>query len=656
MDKNLTYFIRTFIISFAVILCLPFSVVAAPSIADYGQLPTVQNMAISPSGNRVAYRKVDKSGDMVVVYSLKDNKVVVGIDVSENIPRALYFVSEDKLILNVTDRDRMTGYVNQTDIGAAYIYNIKKKSLKLLLAPGNIVAPGQTYLSDIIGISSDNKKVYMAAWAGEKLSSAAKANYKRSLLEVKMNRPRRPSYHATGSIHTIDYFLDSDGEPLIEERYSNDSNLHTVLVKKGKKWIEIYAEQHGIRVIIPVGVTADFQHLVVKKYNDDTNMLDYYLMSLKDGSLSSAGYTRKDRDAEHVLTDINRVVYGVAYAGFTRQYKLNDSAQNKRLEQILAMFPDHTVELQSWSKDWKDLVIYAEGPNFPGDFYVFSEGKDPRYITTARPTIAPEDIHPIAELTFTARDGLKIPTLLTIPKGKIENIKDLPAVVLPHGGPESYDRIKFDWLSQAIANNGYLVIQPQFRGSAGFGWDFQQAGHGEWGRKMQDDVTDSVKFMANKGFINLDRVCIVGWSYGGYAALAGGAFTPDLYSCVVSINGVSDINKMLSSAEYYAGSDHWVVSYWQKLLAQGNVDDKHLKAISPIRSADKFQAPALLIYGENDDIVRGYQSENMHSKLQSHDKESKLVEIEDDNHGLETSTGRQKALTEIISFLNQHLK
>src|SRR5690606_351827 len=132
----------------------------------------------------------------------------------------------------------------------------------------------------------------------------------------------------------------------------------------------------------------------------------------------------------------------------------------------------------------------------------------------------------------------KIPTLLTIPKEKITVLKNLPAVIYPHGGPESHDVIRFDYLAQALAAQGYLVIQPQYRGSSGFGRQHVLAGHGEWGKKMQDDLPDAIAALSDTGLIDPTRVCIVGASYGGYAALAGGAFTPELYKCVVSINGI----------------------------------------------------------------------------------------------------------------------
>jgi dipeptidyl aminopeptidase/acylaminoacyl peptidase len=612
-------------------------------------------MAVSPSGERLAYRKTDADNDLIIIYSMAENKVVTGLNAAEIEPEDIYFVSENELILIVSSFGRTDGYLGEYTTSSAYVFNIKTKRLTILMKEGGLITPGYLNMSNIIGLSPDKTRLYMAAHSGERLSMNDNVRPKYSLMNVRLNKPSRPSFHAQGSIDTIDYFVGKDGEPLVEERYNNLKDQHSILVYDGEDWKEIYTKTEKIRNIKLVGLAADFRSLVVLKYNNDTGRIAYYLMSLSDASLTLSSMSSNDADIEKVISDINRVVYGVVYSGFNRSYKFFDQSLDQRMQDILAMFPDHTVWLQSWSPDWKNLLVYAEGPSSPGDFYLFPLDKSPSFIATARPNISPEDIHPIAELNIKARDGLKIPTILTIPKHSIDSLKNLPAVILPHGGPESYDRIGFDWLAQAIASRGFLVVQPQFRGSAGFGLEHRDAGDGEWGKKMQDDLSDSLAYLSKKGIVDVDRICIVGASYGGYAALAGGAFTPDLYKCVVSVNGVSDLNKMLSSTDYYNSRGHWVISYWEKLLANGKTDKKALAAVSPLNFAENFTAPTLLIHGENDQVVRIHQSEKMYSKLKSNKKDVKFVTLEDENHHLETHAGRTQALQEIMSFLDDHI-
>lgn len=643
------------VILVAMILLNSFSTQASPTLADYGQLPSVQNMAISPSGERLAYRRTNADGDLIVIYSNKEKKVLTGLDVSKSVPRDIFFINENEIIMVVSNFDRIDGFLGEHKISAAYVFNIKKKKLKLLLAPGKIVYRGQTGLGNIYGVSKDRKHVYLGAYSGERLSSQAKANYKYALLDVKISNPRRPSYHANGSIDTIDFFLGEDDEALIDERYNQDSNEHSILVKQDRKWKVIYSAELEIRTVVPVGLASDYRSLVVLKYNENSDRVSYYLMDLEDGSLTLSDMSRKDADIEFVLTDINRLVHGVAYSGFNLSYQFIDKKLDERMNAILEQFPDHTVTLESWSPDWKSIVVFVEGPYYPGDFYLFTSGKDPSFITTARPNISPDAINPIAELSYNARDGLKIPTILTIPQNKLQSMKNLPAVILPHGGPEDYDPIAFDWLAQAIASRGYLVVQPQFRGSTGFGWSYRKAGFGEWGKKMQNDLSDGVAFLTEKGIINPSKVCIVGLSYGGYAALAGGAFTPELYACVASINGIGDLNAMLSSTEFRFGSGHTVLSYWERLVANNKTNKKDLAEISPINFVDNFTAPTLLIHSERDTVVKKYQSEDMYSALKSSDKPVSYVQLEDESHYLETNQGRLKALNELIEFLDSHL-
>jgi dipeptidyl aminopeptidase/acylaminoacyl peptidase len=210
-------------------------------------------------------------------------------------------------------------------------------------------------------------------------------------------------------------------------------------------------------------------------------------------------------------------------------------------------------------------------------------------------------------------------------------------------------------MAQAFADNGYLVIQPQFRGSDGFGLKHIQAGYGEWGKKMQDDISDAVNFAVKKGITDPNRVCIVGVSYGGYAALAGGAFTPDLYKCVVAIAGIGDVKSFLSWEKMERGSKSSSVSYWKRQLANGEVDKEALKAISPENFAQNFKAPVLLIHGSHDKTVPIEQSEHMNSALKSAKKSVKFVELEKETHYLEDSEARLKMLEESIKFVNANI-
>ncbi|MEO1407882.1 MAG: alpha/beta fold hydrolase, partial [Pseudomonadota bacterium] len=244
----------------------------------------------------------------------------------------------------------------------------------------------------------------------------------------------------------------------------------------------------------------------------------------------------------------------------------------------------------------------------------------------------------------------------TLPPGTdISNASNLKTIVMPHGGPETYDAIGFDWMAQYFANRGYLVFQPNFRGSAGYGTAFVLAGNGEWGGKMQDDITDGLKALVNEGLADPDNVCIVGASYGGYAALAGGAFTPDLYRCVVAIAPVTDLHRMLKDEKRDYGRNHWVVDYWQERMADGEARKIKLRSVSPSEYADSFQSPVLLIHGDKDRIVPLKQSEIMHQALLDAGKLVTFITLERGDHALSTNEARLTTLQAASDFVEQHI-
>jgi dipeptidyl aminopeptidase/acylaminoacyl peptidase len=378
----------------------------------------------------------------------------------------------------------------------------------------------------------------------------------------------------------------------------------------------------------------------------------YYTMSLTDGSISEPLFVRDDADIESVISDIQRIVYGVRYSGFKPSYGFFNKKIDKTFKAIQKEMPNNTFSIVDYTPDWQSILLYMEGADTSGDYFLFQNGGF-KFITSARPEIPGTAVNSVLETSYKARDELVIPTLVTYPKG-IEH-KNLPTIILPHGGPESYDRNNFDWLTQYFANRGYLVIQPQFRGSDGFGLKHLLAGRGEWGQKMQNDLTDAVDHFANVGTVNRERVCIVGASYGGYAALAGAVFTPDVYQCVISINGVADIENMMSDDKRQYGSDHWVVSYWEEVIKKNNLSNDFLDKISPINFVKNVKVPILLIHGEIDKVVSIEQSEDIYDELMDENKDVTFIELEDEGHHLINNKTRLQTLEAIDAFIGKHL-
>jgi dipeptidyl aminopeptidase/acylaminoacyl peptidase len=257
--------------------------------------------------------------------------------------------------------------------------------------------------------------------------------------------------------------------------------------------------------------------------------------------------------------------------------------------------------------------------------------------------VAPAQVKKIA---YAAGDGLLIPGFLTLPKGVTE--KALPLVVLPHGGPAAADTLNFDWWAQALADQGYAVLQPNYRGST-ISYAHEAAGFGEWGRKMQTDLSDGVRYLAAQGVIDPKRVCIVGASYGGYAALAGVTLDAGVYRCAVSVAGLSDLRLFLRRAN--TGSSNTTQRWWDRFLGVANPNDPAISAVSPIEHIASVNVPVLLIHGRDDTVVRYEQSEVMLKALKQAGKPVELVTLSDEDHWLSRGKTRLQMLQACVAFL-----
>jgi dipeptidyl aminopeptidase/acylaminoacyl peptidase len=264
--------------------------------------------------------------------------------------------------------------------------------------------------------------------------------------------------------------------------------------------------------------------------------------------------------------------------------------------------------------------------------------------------ISARDVSEVKFISYAAVDGRKIPAFLTLPHGLSQ--KNLPLIVLPHGGPVAQDDPGFDWWAQALASRGYVVLQPEFRGSTGFGWAHLSAAFGEWGRKMQTDLSDGVRYLASQGLVDPKRVCIVGGSYGGYAALAGPTLDRGVYRCAVSVAGISDPQNFLNWRRgRQRTSDSISIRFWTRLMGEAGVDDPKLAAISPLRHAAEADAPILLIHGNDDTVVPIEQSEDMENALRSAGRPVTLVRLKSEDHWLSRSETRGQMLQATVAFL-----
>jgi dienelactone hydrolase len=368
-----------------------------------------------------------------------------------------------------------------------------------------------------------------------------------------------------------------------------------------------------------------------------------------DGSLQEKlVYERPDVDVSGLFRIGRRGrVVGVTYATDAGRADYFDPAIAQLMKSLGRALPDRTtVSLVDSSVDEQTLLIFAGRDDDPGVYYVFDRGtRKLQTFLVARPELEGIPLARVKSIEYPGADGVMVPGYLTLPPGR-EDAKGLPAIVLPHGGPSARDYWGFDWLSQYYANRGYAVLQPNFRGSAGYGdrW-LQENGFQSW-RVAIGDILDAGHWLVSQGIAERANLAVVGWSYGGYAALQCAVTEPGLFKAVVAIAPVTDLDAL--KEEHRDWSDFLVV---KKFVGEG----AHVAEGSPARHADKIKVPVLLFHGERDLNVNVRESRRMAGRLEKAGVKSELVTWEDLDHYLEDAGARTLMLRKSDEFIRQAL-
>ena len=415
-------------------------------------------------------------------------------------------------------------------------------------------------------------------------------------------------------------------------------------------WKPIYTAQTNKLKIDLIGLGRTPDTLTIILYDEDSTGVYYEIGA--EGKLSEPLF-----DGENGA-EYSALFHPTTYclAGF-RLHK--DWIENtyfdphlKKIEDALTQVfeaGDHAY-IHSFADDIRKVIVYAESKTDAGSYYFidFSTGQA-TFLAKNYPDIPVDWLSNKDIITYKAADGLGISAYLSLPPYR--DAKGLPLVVMPHGGPRSRDYADFDGQVQCLTAAGYAVLQPNFRGSIGYGADFVLAGNGEWGRKMQTDLSDGVRYLAAQGVIDPKRVAIMGASYGGYAALAGATLDTGVYCAAISIAGVSDVVTMM---DFEKANNDWQddpeVSYWKDLYGP----QANWNAISPARQAARASCPVLIFHGRDDSIVPFDQGQRMADALQSAGKTCEFVPYDKQDHNETNQANRVDMIKRSLDFLAKY--
>jgi dipeptidyl aminopeptidase/acylaminoacyl peptidase len=642
------------LVSMVLLATCPLAEAQEPAPLDaFAALPAMQSPSISPSGKRLAFIAQADAGSFVLVSDLQTMAVGAAVDVSAMKPRNVLWANDDTLLLFASETIdfviRRVESVAPYGIDLAGEINVRQLLLERARTQtrggGATTIGGYAFVqgAQLIGFQRSTGLVLMPRFDLD-------ANRVLYAVDAK-NDDRRIVDHGTNS--TRDWVVDETGAPKFRLEYSQERDLLTTLRRGENRWEVLSTKTVEIPEMSLVGLDGN-NRLIVMQRGSDGGRFGLYVMSSENGAIEGPFYTHPSLDVDGVRTDpyTNRVV-GAELGEATHWFDAELRARQSELDDA---FRGESPNIVSWSQDRSRWIVSTESPDRAPAYYLLdSKARTAKQIASTNTRLQSARLPRRIAYSYRARDGVEIPAYLTRP---LDAEGPTPLVLLPHGGPAARDVAGYDWLAHALASRGYAVLQPNFRGSGGYGAAWEKAGHGEWGvGVMQHDLSDGVAAVVAAGVADPERVCIVGASYGGYAALAGAAFTPELYRCAAAIAGVADLRDMLGFERDRAGGLSTTVAYWRQAMGVEDADSptEHLNAASPAQHAERVQAPVLLIHGRDDTVVPITQSRLMLRALTEAGKSVRLVELEGEDHWLSRAKMRLETLRALDAFLAEHL-
>ncbi|MCJ2182292.1 alpha/beta fold hydrolase [Novosphingobium sp. 1949] len=620
----------------------------APTLSAYGELPGVVDFALSPDGTKLAsVRNVKNELWLIVVGT--DGTGYVRASLGAAKVRAVGWADNNTVTLTKSDT-----------VPAGFGFTAAKYELTgTVLIPldgtgekGLVFSRNNDIMNTTRGFygvrTIDGRSVgYYGGIALDTSAMSGNPTFRHGrpylyAVDIQTNRPRVVA-RAASEDHWRDWLVDAAGAVAVMIDVDETNGVWRIENARGQALTRGKDKVNGASLIC-------FNHDgtgVIFELTDEDGKSHWYEVPLAGGTPSEF---LEGVDVERLYIDrTSNLLLGYRKMGEKPETVMYDPVLQAKLAMIFRAFPDRNVRLMDWTGNFNQVVLRTDGNKDSGTwFFVDVPGRRADPVGDEHAAIPASEVGAISEVDYAAQDGLKLDGVLTLPPGR--EAKGLPLVVLPHGGPHAADEVGFDWWAQAFASRGYAVFQPNFRGSTGRGDSFRNAGKGEWGRKMQTDISDGVAELVTRGLVDPRRACIVGASYGGYAALAGVTLQHGLYRCAVSVAGVADVGLMYRTDVQESGGSNMTRAWLREDLG----DPRGFDAISPRAFAASADAPILLIHGKDDTVVPFKQSLVMADALKDAGKPYEMVVLKQEDHWLSRSETRQQMLEAAVAFVEKN--
>ncbi len=631
---------KRFLMSVSLLLAVAFS--AGPAAAqnkvtfakgvepyplEYWALRSViSNVEVSPDGKYLGLMKIpSKDGNPIIeVYEAANlDKEPFRLNADPMEITSFQWVSDKDIVFNLRQkvRDKIEGFNQGVYENRIAIVDVKKKKIKKF-------DESNPFVENIL--PSNPKKIIISFSEGEadgpgsKLSEAFRP---RAYWEFDLDKGTKKLL-IRGKISVAAIEFDADGNPWLARGFDLAKGEFIWYWREPgeREWHEMYRQSEDdfeTFQVLELDAAKPGNMLVLANNGNDKQGL--WSFNAKNGTFEELIYRRADVDVAGLRYHSNDwaapyKVAGVAYYKDKLHIEYFDEVEGATYQQLEQVIPyAYDTRINSRSRDGNTMTIYNVGPRDPGSYYLLKDGQI-KSVGSRQPLLESEKLADVKYITYDARDGRQIPAYLTVPQGE----GPFPLIVLPHGGPFVQEVVGWDEWGQMLANNGYMVLQPQYRGSLGYGMQFYMDAFmdgGQGGYKMQDDKDDGAKYLVERGLVDPDRIAMFGWSYGGYAALVAASREDQIYQCVIAGAAVSD---PLMQVNYY------------RFQLRGVQRDEQLRmwddSISPLKEAEKVNVPMLLIHGDVDQRVPPEHARKYRKLLDQYNKNYKYLELEGADH------------------------
>ncbi len=597
-------------------------------LRDFFKNPDKTSFQLSPNGQYIAFMKPWKKRLNIHIQKIGEEKKVIRITESTKRDIAGYMWANNNRIVYIQDKGGDENF-------HAYAVNIDGSNPKQLTPFDKVRVQLIDRLENskdemLIGLNKRNPRIF----------DVYRININTGNMKMIAENP--------GNIQG--WVTDNDGK--LRVAITSDGVNQSLLYRKTEKdKFKSIITTNFKDAISPLFFTFDNKNLYVSS-NLNRDKRAIYEYDIENGKNIKLIYEDKDVDVTSLLTSKKRkIITGVAYTKAKRSYHFFDKQREALQTNLEKRLPGYEVAISSMSKDETKVLVRTYSDKSKGAYYYYNVTKNKlKKLIDVSPWLNEKEMSDMKPIKYQSRDGLTIHGYLTLPR----NVKaeKLPVIINVHGGPWARDNWGFNSEVQFLANRGYAVLQMNFRSSTGYGKEFWQKGFKQWGLTMQDDITDGVNWLIKKGIADPKRVGIYGASYGGYATLAGLAFTPDLYACGVDYVGVANLFTILKSLPPY-----WELGrkMFYEMMGDPVKDKELLEKVSPVFHADKIKAPLFIAQGAKDPRVKKDESDQMVAALKKRGIDVPYMVKDNEGHGFRNEENRFDFYEAIEPFLAKYL-